>query len=283
MKKSKNILVPFILILFASCNKEERIPAYIHIDKIALITAYANVGSNSNKIVDAWIYIDGQLAGTYELPCTIPVLYEGSHSVMVLPGIKENGISETRIPYPFYDKYEETVTFVPGQITTISPTTVYSQGADFSWLEDFEGSHGICDNVGTPDTIMSIIHPPEDVFEMSGSGAVVLAAGHTSYFGITCNKYVLPQAGAPVFLELNYKCNTDLNVGIVGYSGTTIDVQSISLTLRPTSGWNKVYINLTTEVTNATNSTQFAIFFSMLKNPDLTTSYFYLDNVKLIN
>lgn len=276
------LLVPA---LFFSCNKEEPIPAYIRIDSFTFTTNYSVQGSASHKIQDAWIYIDDQLVGAFEMPCTVPVLYFGEHTLKVLPGVKENGISETRIPYPFYERYEAKVTLTAGQILTVAPTSTYAASADFSWMEDFEGAgHSICKNTGAVDSVMEMIQTPEPgVFEGSGSGGFFLTNAN-SYFGMTCNKYVLPKAGAAVFLEINYSCNTDFNIGIVGYDGSGgIEVQSISLTLRPTSGWNKVYVNLTNEVTAAVTSGTFSIFFSMIKNQDIPTSYAYVDNIKLIN
>ena len=74
-------------------------------------------------------------------------------------------------------------------------------------------------------------------------------------------------------------------MGIVGYNaaGTVVD-QVPSLWLNPTEGsWKKVYVNLTTEVSQMTSATKFAVFFSMLKDVNVSTSYFYLDNVKLVN
>jgi hypothetical protein len=269
---------------FSSCNKEEPIPSYIHIDKFDLTTVYANQGSSSNKIVDAWIYVDGNAAGTYEMPCTIPVLSAGTHTITISPGVKENGISDTRISYIYYNNYVGVFTLTPGQITTIIPTTTYAPIADFSMLEDFEGStHGVCNDIGISDTIMKITTDPADVFEGTGSGVVMLGSSQVSYFGATCNKFALPQGGAPVFLELDYNCNTALNVGIVSYVGSSPNAPDPVLTLRPTSGWNKVYINLTSVVSAEIGATNFGIYFSMLKNPDLSTSYFYLDNVKLVN
>jgi len=277
------IFLPVLLLL--GCNKEEPIPAYIHIDKIDLTTVYANEGSSSHKITDAWIYIDDQFAGAYEMPFTIPVLYTGTRRVRVLAGIKENGISQTRIPYPFYNKFEQVVSLEPGVITTLTPVTTYIKDTEFSWKEDFENAAtGICNNAGTHDTVMQITKIPSEVFELAGSGRVVLDLPQSSYLGISCDKFTLPQAGAPVFLELNYNCNTDFNVGIRGYSSTnTIAYQGISLSLRTTSGWNKIYINLSDQVTGAVTSVKFGIFFSMLKNPDVSSSYFYVDNVKLVN
>ena len=278
---TKILYVFFVVVLFLSCNKEEPIPAYIHIDKINLVaTDPANQGSNSNKIIDAWIYIDDQLVGAFEMPCTVPVLYYGDHTVKVFAGIKENGIAETRIEYPFYFRYETALSLTAGVITTITPTVNYSTGADFTWIEEFENfSIAVCDS-GTSDTIMT--QTTAEVFEGTGSGGVNLSSG--VYYGVSCNKYILPKQEAPVFLELDYKCNSEFNVGIVGYaSNNLVDVQQIALTLRPTTGWNKVYVNLSNEISFALNSVKFGIFFSMVKNQDVSVSQIYIDNVKLIN
>ena len=279
------VFLSFLLcIIGISCNKEEPIPSYIRIDKIDLTTNYSTEGSNSHKILDAWVYIDDNPVGTFEMPCTFPVLYAGSHNIKIFPGIKENGITETRIAYPFYDKYETDVTLAQGQITTIAPAVKYVQGATFQWIEDFEGvAHGVCKSDGTTkDSVMTITSTSSEIFEGTGSGKVEIFGG--TYFGMTCNKYSLPKSGASVFLEMNYNCNTEFNVGVAGYTASgTLEMQQIAITLNPTSGWNKIYINLSSEVTNATNSTKFAVFFSMIKNSSLSSSYFYLDNVKLIN
>jgi hypothetical protein len=267
----------------SSCNKEEPIPSYIHISQINLTTNYSTEGSSKEpKILDAWVYIDGNTVGAFEMPFTVPVLFYGTHTLRIFPGIKENGIAETRIAYPFYALYQQTVNLTAQTITTISPTTTYLSSTNFIWLEDFEGSSpSICDTTNS-DTVMKII--TSDVFEGVGSGGVFLESGKTKYTGISCNKFVLSKNGSPIFLELHYKTNTEFQVGIIGYdSNNLVNVQTTALTLRPIDVWNKVYVNLTDEVTSATNSVKFAIFFSMLKNPDLSTSYFYLDNVKLLN
>jgi len=273
-------------ILFISCNKEEPIPAYIHIDNIQLTTATdGSQGSSSHKIMDAWIYVDDQLVGTFEMPATFPVVTtEGTHTIKIFAGIKENGISETRIPYPFYTIFQQDVYLKLGEKTTLSPSTTYYSGTDFTWMQDFEGSStGLGDSINT-DTAMQIITDPNIVFEKTGCGEVFLTGNKTAYNGSTINKFVLPTGASAVFLELNYNCNTDFNVGIIAYaSNGSLLGQDISLSLRPTDGWNKVYVNLSTEISAYSTAKDFGIFFSMLKNPDLSTSYFYLDNVKLVN
>jgi len=51
-------------------NPAEPIPSYIHIDKIDLTTDYSSQGTSSNKITDAWIYVDNELIGAFEMPVT---------------------------------------------------------------------------------------------------------------------------------------------------------------------------------------------------------------------
>ena len=128
---------------------------------------------------------------------------------------------------------------------------------------------------------MTITSLPSETFDGTGCGKVSITSGN--YSGMTCTKYPLPKSGASVFLEMNYNCNTEFAVGIVGYNaGGTIETQVDAIHLNPTTGWNKIYINLSGEVTNSITSVKFAIYFSMLKNSSLTSSYFYVDNMKLI-
>lgn len=268
-------------IVFISCNKEEPIPSYIHIDRIDFSTVSGQGSSKEPKIIDAWVYIDDISVGAFEMPFTAPVLFEGTHTIKVFPGIKENGIAETRITYPFYSQFSQDINLTAKTITTAIPNTTYSSAADFTWMEDFEGaSPNICDTSNS-DTVMFLV--TSGAYEGAQSGGVVLTSG-TIYMGVSCNKYVLPQNGSPVFLEFHYNCNTEFKVGVIGYtSNNLVDVQTTALTLNPTDGWNKIYVNLSDEVTTATNSTKFAIFFYMQKDSELSSSHFYVDNIKLIN
>ncbi|MES2398217.1 MAG: hypothetical protein V4549_19535, partial [Bacteroidota bacterium] len=112
----------FIVTTFISCelyNPAEPIPAYIRIDKIDLATIPGQ-GTDSHKITDAWVYIDEQLIGCFELPATFPVLYEGSHQVKIAPGIKVNGIAATRSPYPFFNPNTQVVSFQKGATVNLS-------------------------------------------------------------------------------------------------------------------------------------------------------------------
>ena len=86
----RKLIYKFIALIFllpvSSCeifNPEEQVPAYVHLDKIDLNTQ-SDEGSKSHKITDAWVYLDDQLVGTFELPSTFPVLTEnGNHNLKI--------------------------------------------------------------------------------------------------------------------------------------------------------------------------------------------------------
>src|ERR1035437_8225163 len=118
-----------VIVTISSCslfNPGNPIPAYIHIDKIGVkVNSDGSQGSRSNKISDAWVYIDEQLIGCFELPATFPVLYEGKHEIKIRPGIKVNGIAATRTPYPFYTIYDSIIHLQKGVRTYLNPIVTY--------------------------------------------------------------------------------------------------------------------------------------------------------------
>ena len=92
-----------LLILLSSCKKEpvNKIPGFIKIDDIILNN------NTTDNITDAWVYINDQLQGVYELPAHFPVLEIGKNKLRIRAGIKNNGIASSRAAYPFYSSYIE--------------------------------------------------------------------------------------------------------------------------------------------------------------------------------
>src|SRR5687767_2026929 len=90
------LIISFLVsIPFTGCDKEEPVPSYIHIDSISLNSIYSTQGTSDHKITDAWVFVNEQYVGVYELPATFPVLYEGTQNIRIKAGIKKNGISAT--------------------------------------------------------------------------------------------------------------------------------------------------------------------------------------------
>jgi len=290
MKYNYSVFITFCLLLaiaFNSCeiyNPSEPIPAYIHIDKISLNTSFSTEGTNSNKITDAWVYIDEQLIGCFELPATFPVLYEGSHQIKIRPGIKVNGIAATRSPYPFYNSYDTIINLQKGVKLNLKPIVRYRTNMTFNFMEDFENTGNIISpspKTGVDDTLKVINTPNPNVFEGNGSGIVYLDNQHTFFEGVSSISYGLPKNGADVFLEFNYKCNHEFQVGVYAHSNSGSS-QELALTLNPSANWNKTYVYLTGVVSSSINATDFSIFFGMVNNTSSDSLALLLDNIKLV-
>src|SRR4029077_2406168 len=139
-----NFAIIFTLLCtgLASCNSlnpPEIIPAYMHISSIHLDTL-GGQGTNSNYITDAWVYVDNNPVGVFQMPCTFPIVASnGTHKLTVFAGIMQYGIAGDRAKYPFYAAYQANVTLTGDQVLTVKPNVWYTSWTKFHWMEDFEG------------------------------------------------------------------------------------------------------------------------------------------------
>lgn len=276
----------FIFLFFAGCEKfdnPEMIPAYITIEKISLVdNPDITEGTLSNKIVDAWVYVDDQLIGAFEMPCTIPVLSHGMHKIDVKAGVYLNGVASTRVNYPFYSTYSIEKELVPDSIISISPVVWYEKACVIPWLEDFEIGGVTVESSPLSDTAIFKTNDPDDLFEGNYSGKVVLTTDHPYFLNYTIDEFVLPQAGSNIFLEINYKTSTNLLIGVYANAPTQVKALEVAGVF-PTEIWKKVYINLTTVVSRETSATSFKLFFSAHLPEGQNEAIVLLDNIKLIH
>ncbi|MGQ0828440.1 MAG: hypothetical protein ACT4ON_08595 [Bacteroidota bacterium] len=280
------LLVLFASIILSSCeiyNPSEPIPAYIHIDKIDLATSSdGSQGTNSHKITDAWVYIDEKLVGCFELPVTFPLLYEGTHLLMIKAGIKVNGIAATRSPYPFYDSYTQPIDLQKGATINLTPTVKYVNTMNFAFMENFENVGMTIDT--TPNslaTFQKITSPPEYVFEGSNSSISYLDATRNFFECATINKYILPKGGSDVFLEFNYKCDYHFTVSVIAF-GTAGSAQLAALSFNPSADWNKAYVYLTPTVSGVYTAIDYKIVWGTIYNGTDSVKVL-LDNIKLLH
>ena len=192
----------FCLILFSiaflSCEDfegEQTIPAYLKIDSIALKIVSPSQGSASSKITDAWVYIDEQLIGAFELPATIPLLYTGKHRLTIIPGIRMDGMVQLRAYYPLYNQIRREIFLSPDSVTIIKGNlingkntiyTTYKDLVQFSWSENFEDENLALDT--TKKSNVNFMLTPEDdpaTFEGLHSGKIILTLTDTIFEAMT--------------------------------------------------------------------------------------------------
>ncbi len=288
-----NLSVLFVAaVLLTSCYKfegDQTVPAYLRIDSIKLATNYNEYGSNSHAITDAWIYVDDVLLGAYELPAVLPVLYQGEHELTLKPGIKVNGISSTRAPYPFYKPviYED-FNFIPDSVFNLGiPSTEYYSNLNFIWMEDFENPGLTITETSASDTSIYRTQPSNNpeafLSEYSRySGVIHLTTDARTYSASSLNSFPMPKQGSLTLLELNFKTDNYFNVGLIvqengGYTKIPLVI------LNHSDKWNKIYINFGPNLSLHPNGTDFKVFFESSLETDKNSSVIYLDNIKLIN
>ncbi len=262
-----------LLLLAFSCKPgDDEIPAYIHVPAYEVFTTAPSQGSTSHKITDTWVYVNDELQGIYQLPATFPVLASGNTKVTFSPGIMANGISTTRVQYPFYTDTIMYVDLVPTEIDTVRPAVTYRTAPVFLLNEDFENGNEF-----------------ENIQRITG--------GSLAFEGIACGKFVMDTTrktrilsnttfqvsqidGVLLFMELNYKTTHVMRAGIIvtNSQGSAVITK---VNISPQEDWNKIYLNFTPEI-NGTLATRFRFFLEVDASGSTNPVEMYIDNVKIL-
>lgn len=285
-KLSTITAIALILAAFGGCdtlNEEEAIPAYLYIEAVQLQTS-AGEGSNQHDVTDVWVSVGSQLIGVFPLPATIPVLETGDKEVTVFAGIIQNGVGALRDIYPFYSRYTFTTTLQSGVTDTIVPTYNYKEDINFLFIEDFETSNIISDDLdGNLDTKFTAT--TEVVFEGAKSALATLE-GDSNYIEVGTNlSYEIAEGFQNAYLELHYRSDINFEIGIVGRSSLYFD-KFFKVGAFETGGeWRKMYVDFTNDVKlmQANTADEFQIVFRAISvDPSIEPASIYLDNIKLI-
>lgn len=275
---------PFLLLSFTvvlsilfSCKKEKlkSNPASF----IVVNTAAVGSGTltDTHKITDMWMYVNDQFQGIYPVGSVIPVMNDGAADIRLYGGIVNNGIAGTRLPYRFYAPYSFSGRFEAGKTYTITPV--------FPYLSGIKIINDACDGVGGSsyeakgDLLPVIVTDPAKTWGGTG-GSIFMTMTDALPISIlrSSTPIALPVGGTDIYLEMDYKCNHEVMVGVLGG-----DVeQRIALTLRPTDGWNKVYVSLTSVVSTQPTYNYYRVFIQGIKQSGVATPEIYLDNLRLV-
>ncbi len=290
----KSTFFIFILAVVSGCSTidpPENIPSFISINEIDLQINNSNEGTNLHAITDAWVYLNGNLEGVYELPAEkIPLHYSGNSDLKIYAGIKKNGVSGDRDIYDFFTSYTQNIELIPDSIIPINPIVEYEQDL-YIWIEDFEDPSTKFESTSLSDTTIYIIdNPLADLIE-GDAGAITMKS--SNYFcelrtdELNFNSFP-KNINTPCYLELNYKCNHEFTVGILHKYGTLPYSKEALITLSPTEDenglaqWNKTYLYLS-DVTNFfPNAQEFDLFISTINPNQKDDIEIRLDNIKVI-
>jgi len=279
-----------IVVLLSGCDNNDDsilVPSYITIDQFSLTTDYGQ-GTASHKITDAWVYVDETLIGAFELPARVPILSEGNQNITIRPGIKINGISNTRAIYPYLFPVTREVRLVKDSAISLSPvSTRYRTNVTFPWLEGFELTGLTMDTTSKSTVPLQRTSDPSLIFSIPGesnsfSGLIQLPSDTSIFEVVTRETYDFPAPGSEVFLEMNFKTDNSIVVGVF-YKTNGIQVQRPLLVLNESAEWNKIYVNLTVPKYDTPGATDFRIFIGAQTDEGKDQATILIDNLKLVH
>lgn len=267
-----------VLVSCSRFDESDSLPAFLMLNDPAVSTT-PEQGVGTENITDVWVALDGQTLGVFPLPASVPAIFTGETSRLeFFAGIRNNGIRDNAIIYPFYERIEMEQALQAGESVEIPLEFKYKDDISFRINADFDLNNPFTfDEDGDGDLGFDLVQDAGNTvgkIEINEQEQIVEIA--TDAF------YQLPTTGGAIFLEMDYKGNMDLLVGTTGISQNTI-YKNFIIILKPQEEWNKIYIDLSTEI--ATSQLEFyrIILATQLIDNSVGTGELYIDNVKLIH
>ena len=286
------LLIP--VFLFNSCDKfegDQTSPSYIRIDSIGFGSEYDTEGTGKQDILDVWVYVNDQTIGAFEMPVEIPVLQQGSCRVEIWPGIKLNGISATRAPYPFFEPIvHEEIELVPDHLVSLGGTSAYRENTDFLWMEDFEDH--ILVLIPAPQSDTGIYrtapgHPGAFIDENSAYSGVVTLTGENDYMLLQTDDGegggFLLKGGDYAFMEMHFRSDETVIIGMfIRQASGEIETRPF-IGLNPTREWKKIYVNFTPVIADNPGATDFKVYLESRKTDEAPQVAIMFDNLKFLS
>lgn len=260
--------------------------AYITVDTL-LINATGAQGTSSSKLNTLWVEQNGAQIGAFIPPCEIPVLAGEKQEIRIIPGISINGSYTQRNQYEMLKAKNFTWDLEPyskRSLSNVQKTFTYNDNFTIRIVEDFDGVGLSFNRAPQSDTTLQIVDDTEGSYQHPGetpnsSGKITMLPKTLAEFR-TPEAFELPKAGANVWLEVNYKTEVPLTFGVIA-NELLQSLQAPVVTLFPNDHWNKVYLNLVTEVSGYPNAGDYNLFFGAINSTDDTATVF-IDNIKLL-
>lgn len=280
------IFFPFLLfLLFQACGLDDNaspVPTYLILENPS-VDPGTTPGGNTHKITDVWVYSDGQLQGIFPLPAKVPVIATNAESeIIILAGIRKNGILDEPAFYPFYQSITRKVVLEEQKEINIPLRFTYVDDCTFELIADFEFDNLLKFNLDG-DTSTNLLISTEDAASGNKSGKVVLTGSSSILEVATDETFIkLSQISGSAYIEMDYKGTADIGIGLVTYDEISPGGQlQYKVVVVPRNDWNKVYIDITQEISSPRlKAYKLALAFTVPSGQQSAVAY--IDNVKMI-
>lgn len=267
-------------------DPDQDIPAYLVIADWEF-TPGEDQGTASTNITDLWVYSATDVIGVFPLPAIVPVLPQDANGspVTLLAGIRENGISNSRAPYPFYTTVDQEVLGLPGSRDTLHPEFYLVEDVRLIRVEDFENSN-VFGNLGGGAGLVRL-DALDAVFEGEYAGRMEVNADAPLCRVRTVEQEFELNSGVPAFLELDYRCDQSFALGLYGYRDGT-ESKHLALVVNPTEevvgevNWNKLYVDLSQSITAQGVADHFEVYVECILEAGRESGSVGLDNLRIL-
>ncbi len=279
----KTLVILLVSSIFSACNlidPDEKLPVYFKIDSIRVETGSSY--PQLNNITDVWVTVNGDRVGTFELPAFFPVIADGKTNVVIMPGIKVNGIAATRDIYPFFDYYEFDTVFTPVNTYEITPVFKYKDNL-FMWTEHFPGViQGYKFERTTQSDTIFVVEADSSIGPGNYTGNVYLTVEKPKFQVVTIDDFYFPTDGRKIYAELDYKNNQEFEVGLFTYKSNQVIIDPLVIVNPHPDSYNRIYIDLTSYVNYNAGAYKFKLYIGAEKPDTISSGFISIDNVAVI-
>lgn len=283
------LLILLGLLTFSACNiinPKEPVPTYIQLSEFTFTNPDSSfTGSSSHLIPSARVSVDDKIVGTFDLPCTVPILLSKTSVVAIAPFVNNQGLKSYVFNYPMYERDTTTLYLSPGNVQNYTPKTRYSRDLrsnDFRLKINFE--EGLFFKNLSGDTTMILEKDASKVMEGASCGGVYLQAPQkitesisTTYFDYTTNS---------CYLEFNYRCSMPFQIGLQAENADGLTYGEYLAGYYPKDSWGKIYMDVSSFVQSNKSYSKF--YIKLRTNLDefdgkYTEGYVLIDNIKVVS
>ena len=275
------------MLLSLSCKKDQPEVSWLKIDKWVLnsnLDAESPQGEMSHDFSQIFLNMDGQSLGTFELPAKIPIIADGEHEFVILPGIVNNGISATKKRYPFVEPFRGNITLVKNDTVSMNPTTKYYNSIKFL-IEDFESPSMQLDVAIESSATLGRNNDPAFLMWGNRYGEILLNEQDSTLSIVTTFNTVLPKLGAEVYLEFDYINTNSMLTKVISYgNGDYFEDPFILMNPQPEESavWKHAYIDLKEIISYRQTTPLNDASFQFVLDEGFSSTYFLIDNIKLV-
>ncbi|MFM7662305.1 MAG: hypothetical protein ACKO6A_06545 [Bacteroidota bacterium] len=287
---AKNIFFTFPILLLLACVKNNPNPSWLEVTHWTLNPNSSLSGAEgelTHNLSDAWVFIDDEVIGVFEVPFKIPILKSGSCNIKIFPAVRNNGIAATKKIYPFMEVFQVNVDLNENQTVTLNPVTKYKSASQFS-IEDFEDPLNL-DIVVDQNTSAILSTPTSNIdlqtFNGNFYGIIQLNYNDSTWIASTQTQLYIPK-GRDAYLEVDYYNTNSLATGVIYVKpdNTTQNNPNYGMQAQEPNSvkWKKIYIELKELIGYSPNGSNFLQSFIAKLDEGKEQSEIRLDNIKVV-